>query len=308
MKIAIVGAGICGLYLGWKLSEKGFEVTIFEKNRKIGKQTCSGLFSQRVLNFIPESKRLIQNRIESALLHFPQKTLKIKFSRKFLVMQHDKLDKLVATFAQRAGARIILQHPINSIPEGFDKIIACDGALSKLRRILILENPQMRLGIQGFIEKKDCSNFVETWPTKDGFLWKIPRGKKIEYGIIEKTDRAKDLFENFLKEKKLKVKEINSALIPQGFVASFNPKIALCGDAAGLTKPWSGGGVIWGLVAADILLKNFPDFLKYNKEAKKFFLPKIIFSKMITKLGYFLGFNTPWLLPQNFKVESDFLL
>ena len=76
----------------------------------------------------------------------------------------------------------------------------------------------------------------------------------------------------------------------------------------GLTKPWSGGGVIWSLFAANILLKNFPDFIKYQKEVKKFFLPKIILSKIAKKLVYFFGFKIPWLLPKNFKIEGDFLI
>ena len=96
--------------------------------------------------------------------------------------------------------------------------------------------------------------------------------------------------------------------MPQGLIIPKNPKVTLCGDAAGLTKPWSGGGVIWGLTAANLLLKNFPDFIKYQKEAKKFFLPKIILSKAAKKMVYFLGFNLPWFLPKNPKIESDFLV
>lgn len=308
MTIAIVGAGISGLYLAWKLSEKGYQVTVFEKKEKIGKEVCSGLFSERILDFIPESQKLIQNQIDYCLIHFPKRTLKIKFSRKFFVMSHFELDNLVVNLVEKLGAKIILKHSINTIPEEFDKIIGCDGAMSQVRESLGLKDPQFRLGIQGFTSQNDFSSFVEIWPTKNGFLWKIPRGKEIEYGIIEKPEQAKKIFDGFLKKNNLSLEKINSALISQGLTIPSNQKITLCGDAAGLTKPWSRGGVIWGLIAAEILLKNFPDFLKYQREIKKFFLPKIFLSKVVIKMAYFLGFKFPWILPKNIKMESDFLI
>lgn len=322
MKVAIVGAGISGLYLAWKLAERGNQVTIFEKKEKIGKEVCSGLFSERILDFIPESQKLIQNQIECCLIHFPKRTLKIKFSGKFLVMSRFEIDRLVASLSEKSGAKIILKSQINSLPEGFDKIIGCDGPNSIIRKSLDLPNPTYRLAIQGFfprsgssstrakrrVEMNECSaTFVEAWPQKQGgFIWKIPKGKEIEYGIIGPPN-CQNVFEEFLKINNLKLERLNSAIIPQGLIIPAHPSITLCGDAAGLTKPWSGGGVVWGLTAAEILLSNFPNFLKYQKEIKKIFLPKIIFSKILTSIVYFLGFKMPWLLPRNIKIESDFL-
>jgi len=308
MKIAIIGGGVCGLYLAWRLSEKGFEVIVFEKNKKIGKEACSGLFSQRIFYFIPQSERLVQNKIKYTLLHFPHKTIKVNFSKNFFVMRHYELDRLVLSLAEKAGAKIILEKKIEFLPEGFDKIIGCDGANSKVRSLLGLKNPNFRLGIQGFVSEHNSSDFVETWPTKNGFLWKIPRGDETEYGIIEKPELAKNLLDKFLKERRISLYQIKSALIPQGFVIPSELDVTLCGDAAGLTKPWSGGGVIWGLMACDILLKNFPDFLKYRKELKKIFLPKIYLSKIATKMVYFLGFKIPRCLSREYKIESDFLI
>ncbi len=308
MTTAIIGAGINGLYLAWKLSEKGHQVTVFEKKERIGKKACSGLFSERILKFIPESQKLIQNQIDSVLIHFPRKTFTVKFKRKFFIISHVQLDRQVSALSRKAGAEIILNSQIKSLPEEFDRIIGCDGADSIVRKKLGLSDPFYRLSIQGFIPKEDYSNFVETWPVNQGFIWKIPRGKETEYGIIGKPREVKNLFEDFLNKNNLKLERLTSAVVPQGFIVPKNPSVTLCGDAAGLTKPWSGGGVIWGLMAADILLKNFPDFLKYKNRLERFFLPRIIISKIGTKMVYFLGFNFPWLLPKNIKIEGDSLI
>jgi len=300
MKIAIIGGGVNGLYLAWKLSEKNHQITVFEKKKQIGENAvCSGLFSQRILDFIPQSKNLIKNRINHVLIHFPKKTIRVDFSKEFFVIDHGQLDQLTASLAQKSGAKLFLNQNIAQMPEGFDRIIGCDGANSFIRRSLSLREPKYKLGILEFIDKKNSKNYVDVWPNKTGFSWEIPRGEDTEQGMIKKLSLLKiDLTENQNKAK----------IIPQGLIIPDNSLITLCGDAAGLTKPWSGGGVIWGLLAADILLRTFPDFKKYRKLAKKFFIPKIIISKLGTKFVYFAGFKTPWLLPKKTGIESDFLV
>ncbi|MFH1582141.1 MAG: FAD-dependent oxidoreductase [bacterium] len=307
MKVAIIGAGISGLSLAKNLSKSGHEVCVFEKRREIGKMACSGLFSDRLLSFIPESNKLIENEIKSVFIHFPKKTVNVLFSKRFLVMDHAKLDRLMADMAEKEGVKIELEKEVNDIPKGFDRIIGCDGSNSVIRRKLGLSNPSQRLGVMGFVKEDDNSDFVETWPIKKGFIWKIPRGKELEYGAIGEIDEVKGVFEEFLKKRNIVLERMESALVPQGFIIPNNKKVTLCGDAAGLCKPWSGGGVVWGLIAASYLLKYFPDFVKYRNSLKKFFLIRIFISKVATWIVYFLGFKLPWFLPKKIKMESDFL-
>lgn len=303
MQVAIIGAGINGLYLGWKLSLMGHKITVFERKEGIGNKACSGLFSERILEYIPESRGLIKNKIDYTLVNFPKKTIKINFTKQFLVMSHFQLDKLVADLAQKSDVKIILNNNINEIPIGFDKIIGCDGPISFARKSLNLPNPKYRLGILGYVVD-DCrqqacvrQSSTTTWPVKNGFIWKIPRGENTEYGIIADPFEAKTLFDDFLKKNNIILENIQAKLVPQGLIIPDNNDITLCGDAVGLTKPWSGGGALWQLELADILIKNFPDFKKYRKEAKQKFSSRLFTSNLATRLVYFLGFNIPWFLP-----------
>ena len=307
-QIAIIGAGSCGLYLAWKLSAKGNKITVFEKKKDISSKACSGLFSERILDFVPESRKLIENEINSVVVHFPKKSAKVNFSKKFLVMDHARLDNLLLEKARQAGAEIVFGHNVSKLPEGFDKIIGADGADSIVRQVLKLPKLSFRLGIQGFITEKSHGNYVETWPCKNGFIWRIPRGHKIEYGIMTDVDQAYKTFTEFAEKKDIHLENIKARIIPGGFSLPLDEQATLCGDAAGLTKPWSGGGVVWGLIAADMLVKNFPDFSSYAKECQKFFGFKILKSKILTKAVYFIGNNLPFLLPKNSSIESDFLI
>lgn len=312
MKIAIIGGGLCGLYLGLKLSKEN-EVFLFEKKEKIEGKACSSLFSQRIFKFLPFAKKFIQNEIHFCLIHFPNKTIKLIFHHPFFVFNRKELENQLFKLAKENGVNFyfstkITLKTLKVFEEKFDRIIGCDGACSITRQYLKIKKPSFFLGIQGFLLKSEKRNWVETWPTKNGFFWKIPRGKEVEYGIIEDPKVAKKMFEEFTKKLNLKLENIKSALIPKDLSLPKNQKITLCGDALGLVKPWSGGGVIWGLIGSEILIKNFPDFLKYEKEIRQFFLKQIIFGKLVKKLVYFLGFNFPKLLPSFVKIDGDFLL
>jgi len=308
MRIAIVGAGTIGLYLAWKLAEKGHEVTVFEKKAEVGKKPCSSLISERLKDFIPLKQSIITNRISSFIIHFPKKDIILNLKIPHLVINRKKLDETLLEFSQRAGVQIKFNKFISKIPEGFDRVIGCDGALSKIRDCLFLPQPYLRQGIFFRIPGQDSSFQVETWPLKSGFLWKIPRGEEIEYGGVGKVSLIRKGFEEFYLKQKINISKtkLKISLIPQGLIIPKTKDITLCGDSMGLTKPWSGGGIIWGLKASNVLLDNFPDFGKYHRKVKSFFRLKIIKGKLFNSLVYFSGNNFPFLLPKEINWDNDF--
>ena len=309
-KVAIVGAGIIGLYLAWKLREKGNEVVVFEKKNKIGRKVCSGLISERLKDFIPLKTSFIEHKINFCLIHFPRKTVTLKLKPVHLVINREELSKELLRDAEKSGARVLFNQEIKEIPKGFDRIIGCDGALSVVREKAGLQKSNFRMGLQFFQKSKDYSDFVETWPVGSGFFWKIPRGEEIEYGAMGDVPFVKKDFQKFCAKQGINIEKVKlySALIPQGLCLQKSQNIALCGDALGLTKPWSGGGVIWGLSASDLLIKNFPDFEKYHKEVHNFFAPKIFKGKLGALLVGFFGKNFPFILPSKFTRDNDFPL
>lgn len=302
--VAIIGAGTIGLYLALKMKERGYNITVFEQRDKVGTDVCSGIFSEKIFNFIPESKNIIENEIKSAFLHFPKKTIELNFKERFFLFSHTKLDEILF---EKVKENIIFNKKILSIPSGFDKIIGCDGANSFTRNYLKLKKPAFKVGMRGFLEKKDYSNFVETWPLKNGFIWKIPRGEVVEYGIMEKPEIAKKILDNFLKKNKIILKKLESRVIPAGISLPNNNFITLCGDSTGITKPWSGGGVIWGIKNANILLDSFPSFEDYNKKVRRI-KGKMILYSALTKIVYYAGSNFSKVMPKKIKIEPDFII
>ncbi|MBR9682497.1 MAG: NAD(P)-binding protein, partial [Candidatus Aenigmarchaeota archaeon] len=326
MRVGIIGGGITGSYSAMKLAEAGHEVMVFEKKAKPGKEACSGLISNRIWDFVPEKKRLVEHKINKAMIYFPKKVVEFDFDPEMLVINRPALDRYVADLAKKSGARFFFKHefkrvfrhksskPQVSIGVGkktmvmeFDRLIGADGALSKLREQSHVKSPDYRLGLGFYQRKKSKAKAVEIWPMDKGFAWKIPRGNRTEYGILDDPKVTKKDFDKFLKKRKVRKQKLFSAVIPRGLALTDKKYIALVGDAAGLAKPWSGGGVIWGLKGAQMLTETFPDFRKYHRKANRFFAPKVFYSKVAEKVGLYLGKNYPKLVPNNFVIDSDWV-
>jgi flavin-dependent dehydrogenase len=314
----VIGGGVMGLYISWKLAEAGHEVSLFDKKKEdvLGHKCCSCLVSERIKQFIPLTEECIENKISSCVINFPKSKVKLNFNPGHLALNRETLINILLDLNKKVGTRIILGQEIKKVPQGFDRIIGCDGAFSVIRRSLGLPDPEIKNGIQAYSLVKNNSNITETFTSDDiyGFCWKIPKGDKVEYGALGSQAEVKKKADKILNIKGVERDSFSAAAVPGPKFPLFNaglifPKekeITLCGDAMGLTKPWSGGGIIWGLHAADILVKTFPDFKKYRKETTNFFKFKILKGQISNHLVQTIGKRLSIFLPKEMVYDNDF--
>lgn len=291
--VLIVGAGPVGLYLAGLLEKSGLSVMVLEEHDSIGRPNhCSGLVSRNLGLFVRPSSEWVEHEVSGCAITCGSSSILLKKSRPAAyVIDRDRFDSFLAegldvrlgvrvegVSAGEAGARVSSNKGIFKV----DMLIGCDGANSVVARSLGSRSRKLLMGVIGITREENHSKYVEIIIDKkaapSGFFWKIPRGRTTEYGMFSRNADFLDL-ESFFG---IRPSERRAGLIPLGPGKSYFNRTLLVGDAAGMSKPWSGGGLIYGLTAARIAARTVADafeqddfsegFLaRYEKEWKKAF-------------------------------------
>ncbi len=277
---AVVGAGPAGSRFARRVAARGFDVVVFERGT-VGKPlACSGHVSTDIWSFVPAGARdrLWQNEIHGARFHTGgPDTEPYQFFKNGVVstvIDRVELDRTLADAARGAGAVVRENHSVVDIdeyrdhvaltvrgPDGVEAhearmVAGCDGPRSRVRDAVGLDAPAELLhGVLGFADAPDNDEFVDVHLTVPGFFaWRIPRGDAgVEYGLAATPDTAvPDRFESFTDGYGVDVARRCSGLIPIGPPETVTSgRVFLVGDAAGHNKPFTGGGILYGMTAAD---------------------------------------------------------
>lgn len=269
----VIGGGPSGLYSA-KLLEKRFKILVIEEHKEIGKPVqCSGLISRNIEDFVKIDKDFVENEVKGAIIHSQKKEIKLmKPDKAAYVIDRKGFDKSLAKglkseimFNTRVmGIDIASEHATvktNGKEIKTKMILGCDGPNSVVRNHFGVKPRETLKGLIAITSQRNDSDFVELWFDKgsnpDGFFWKIPRGGKTEYGMLSE----KSTFNAIEKFFKIKNYEKRAGMIPIGLQKTHFPRTLLVGDSAGQVKPWSGGGVVYGLtcakIASDVVKKAF---------------------------------------------------
>ncbi|MEF8855962.1 MAG: geranylgeranyl reductase family protein [Haloplanus sp.] len=190
------------------------------------------------------------------------------------VIDRVELDRTLAEAARAAGADVREGHTVTAVDERaggvrvtasvdgetrtFDTrlVAGCDGPVSRVRREVGLSDPAETLhGVLAFDETPDHGDFVDVHLTVPRFFaWRIPRGDAgIEYGLAAPpgTD-VTERFERLIDAYGAETTDRCSGAIPIGPPDRVtSDRVFLVGDAAAQTKPFTGGGILYGMTAAD---------------------------------------------------------
>lgn len=184
------------------------------------------------------------------------------------------LDRYLAELAREAGADVRDGHTVTEIREHRDRVevtakgpdgtetveaklvVGCDGPRSRVREALSLPDPDEFLhGVLAFSAEDDDGDFVDVHLTAPRFFaWRIPRGEAgVEYGLAAPPGvQVNRHFEDLVDGYEIDVAHRCSGTIPIGPPDGVTSRRGfLIGDAAAQTKPFTGGGICYGMTAAD---------------------------------------------------------
>lgn len=273
--VIITGASVAGCRVAELIASKGIKVLVLEEHKKIGKPIkCAGLVSWRLLKLLPDlPKKIIINKINKAKFFSPNGNFFVLRAKKpAFVINRKELDVYLAKKAERSGAEIKLKEKLLNFVYLKDSIkvitnksnyktkilVGADGANSLVAKKAGIKLPKkFFVGVQTTVRSYFDSDCVELWfgsLAPKFFAWVIPENKEYARIGIATEKKVNIFFKKFLKKRIGKYLKPNVfGLIRTGLIkTSVKKRVLLVGDAACQVKPFSGGGIVYSLIASEI--------------------------------------------------------
>ena len=300
----VVGAGPIGGYLSKKLNDNGHSVLLLEEHDEIGRPfQCAGLVNPAAMETIGLESSILTS-IWGANIHSPNgKRVSIgdpKVPRTFSVCRKI-FDEAVVMQSIATGTEIMLStKPVSASieneyvevnidgPNGSETVrckLLCgaDGAHSWVRRKFRMGNPtETMIGFQievtGYSGDDGMLDMYTGESIAPGFFsWAIPTGETTRLGTWTKANLMGGTSSEEFMSRLIEDKNLNSRFadcsevarfcgpVPSGIVRRpMRERVALFGDAAGICKPTTGGGIGPGFKQVDMLVPLLSNAISEN--------------------------------------------
>jgi digeranylgeranylglycerophospholipid reductase len=289
--VVVIGAGPAGSTTARLLAERGYDVVVLEEHDEVGAPVhCTGLLGAEAFAEFDLPRSLIL--AEAGVARFwgaNGRSVPLRSERvNATVIDRAALDRYLASAASAAGVEVRCGRRVEHIAvtasgvrvdvRGLDVpltaravVVAC-GASYRFHRLLGLGLPEV------FLQSAQVETRFPDMPeievqfgrevAPSGFAWMVPlrRGGDAyaRIGLMSET-RSRERFASFISSLGRRagiepgsIPAPRRKMLPLGPVRrSFGDRVVAVGDAAGLVKPTTGGGIYYGMLsgvfAADVL-------------------------------------------------------
>lgn len=284
--VAVIGGGPGGLSAARGLAARGWSVAVFEEHDQIGAPVhCTGVLAEDVIADLDLPAEAVLNPLETVRFVAPagHSFDYTTATTEAVVIDRQVFDSALAVRAQSAGAvisrgcRVISVEPAAGgveITFADDRdpvraraaILACGANYTFQKRLglgmpsTFLQSAQLELPADrpGDVEIHFGSEIAPK-----GFAWAVPvrrpSGTFARIGVMAGSDAAtcfSRMLERVRERWEVAVPDAvapRRRMLPLGSVKrSFGDRVLAVGDAAGLVKPTTGGGIYYSVVSGEI--------------------------------------------------------
>ncbi len=282
--VIVIGGGPAGSHTAAKLAQCGLNVAVLEQKPELGGDVCcAGIISRRCLERFAIDESLVIKRLNGSSVYSP-KGNKIRLWRRqtqACLIDRAAFDLNLAGKAKASGAEYVLGASVNSIDIGRDAVevtyegvegkkkekakaavVACGFNQKFIDSLKLGSIEDSVIGVQTEVALEE-DNGIEVYTGREiapGFFsWLAPYSEgKARLGLLVRKNPKKHLsrlLDRLIEQGKITgesgqagYRRIPIKTLPR----TYSRRLLVVGDAAGQTKPTTGGGIYFGLIAAEM--------------------------------------------------------